>query len=115
MVEVSLSADDQGAGAVRCLRLPRLLAGTISSISSLWALAVCLHETPTAVYSFCGTCREVARASLYGEAAWAVGVSVVAAAMARFVSPVEFRIARSAAAVATIVWGMCIGFVRGWW
>jgi hypothetical protein len=114
MVEVSRSADNQGA--VPGPRLPHGVAGTVSSLASLWALAVCLRETPAAVASVCGTCRGVARASLVGEAAWAVGVSVVAAVVARFVSPpVEFRVARSAAVVAAVVWVMCIGFVRGWW
>jgi hypothetical protein len=81
----------------------------------LWAIAVCLHETPTAVYSFCGTCRGVARASLDGEAVWAVGAAVAAAVVARFVPPVEFKVARTAAAVAVVAWIVAVGFVCGWW
>src|SRR6266702_1247549 len=44
--------------------------------AAVWAVNVCMSETPTAEYSFCGTCREAARASLYGAAAWAVMVLV---------------------------------------
>jgi hypothetical protein len=84
-------------------------------VATLWAVTVCLHETPSAAHSFCGTCRAVARANLYGEAVWAIGVSVASAVLARFVSPVEFRVARSAAAVAVIAWVVSIGFVCGWW
>lgn len=115
MVKVPQSADNQSVVAVRGPRLPRRVAGIVSFFASLWTLVVCLHETPTAVHSFCGTCRGVARASLCGEAAWAVGVSMVAAVVARFVSAIEFRVARSAAVVAAVVWLMCVGFVRGWW
>jgi hypothetical protein len=115
MLEGLPNEDDHVAVAPSGSRLPPGVAGMVSCVASLGALSVGLHETPTAVYSFCGTCREVSRASLYGEAAWAVGISVVASVVARFVSPAEFSVARSAAVVAAVVWIVCVGFVKGWW
>lgn len=84
-------------------------------VGCVWAVGVCLAETPTAVWSFCGTCRGAARGSLYGEAAWAVAASAVAALVARLAVPGEFRVARSATLVALAFWLVSVGFVRGWW
>jgi hypothetical protein len=96
-------------------RLPRSLAGAVAVIAALSAVSVCLTETPCAVGSFCGTCRGVAGARLEGEAVWAVATSLGAAILARFSGRGEFRVARSAAVVATVVWILAIGFVRRWW
>jgi hypothetical protein len=95
--------------------LPRGVVGTVAVAAAVWAVGVCLSATPTAVASVCGTCSGSARASLYGEAAWAVGASVAAALVARFASAGEFRVARSAALVALLLWLVSVGFVRGWW
>jgi hypothetical protein len=42
-------------------------------------------------------------------------VSVTAALLGRFVSPIDFRVARSAAAVAVVAWIISLGFVYAWW
>jgi hypothetical protein len=116
MVEGQPSADTGTTGEVASPRLPRGVMGALSVIASLWTVGVCLRETPTAVYSFCGTCCGVARASLFGEAVWGIVASVAAAVIARFFSGrFELRVARSAALVALGVWAVSIGFVRGWW
>jgi hypothetical protein len=115
MAEAAPSADAPTTGTVSGSRLPCFLAAAVSVIAALRVVYICLNETPTAVYSFCGTCREVARSSLYGESVWAVAASVAAAAVARLSGRAEFRVARSAAVVAIAVWVISLGFVRGWW
>jgi hypothetical protein len=115
MAEAPPSADASSTGAVRGPRLPRGVAGAAALIAAGWAVGVCLAETPAAAWSVCGTCRESARASLEGEGAWAVGASALAALVARFAGPGEFRVARSVALVALVFWLVSLGFVRGWW
>jgi hypothetical protein len=115
MLEAPRGVDAPTTGVVSGWKIPRGIAGTVSVSAALWAAGVCLHETPTAASSFCGTCRGVAQASLYGEAAWGVVASLAAAVVARFSAPIEFRVARSAAVPAFAVWVVSIGFVRGWW
>jgi hypothetical protein len=115
MVETPPRADIPTAQPVRGPRLPRGVLGAAAVAAAVWAVGVCLSETPAAVSSVCGTCRVSARASLYDEAAWAVGTSVAAALIARFASAREFRVARSAALVALLFWLVSMGCVRGWW
>ncbi len=116
MVEGPPSADAPNTGIKAGSRALRGEAGAISVMAALWTVTICLGETPCAVYSFCGTCRAVARASLYAEALWGILASVAAATLARFLSSrFELRVARSAALVALAAWALSIGFVRGWW
>jgi hypothetical protein len=115
MAEAPPSADAPPAVVARGPPLPRGVAGAVAVAAAWWAVGVCLAETPTAVWSFCGTCRGAARGSLYGEAVWAVAASAVAALVARLAGPGEFRVARSAALVALAFWLVSVGFVRGWW
>src|SRR5262245_15639106 len=58
----------EGQVPVSLWKLPSGLAGLVSLSAALWAVVVCLSETPGAVYCSCGTCRWIARNSLYGEA-----------------------------------------------
>src|SRR4051812_1991786 len=115
MVEAPRRSDAPTAESVRAYRLPRGVLGTIAVAAAACAVGVCLSETPTAVYSFCGTCRGGGRASLHGEAAWAIVGSWAAALAARFVAHGEIRAARSAAFVASVMWLVSVGFVWGWW
>ena len=115
MVEGPPTEGASPADAVRGTRLPRGVAALASVIAAVWAVGVCLSETPTAAWSVCGTCRASARAGLYGEAAAAVGASVLAALVARFAGLREFRVARAAALAALVFWLVSVGLVRGWW
>ncbi len=115
MVEVPPSVGEAPAGVVRGPRFPGGVAAAVSVVTAGWAVGVCLSETACAVGSVCGTCRESSRASLYGEAACAVGASAVAALAAQFGTVGEFRVARCAALVALVFWLVSIGFVRSWW
>ena len=96
-------------------KLPHGVAGLVSVSAALCTVFVCLTETPTVVYCFCGTCREVARTNLYGTAVLGIAASVIAAVGARFSTRLEFRVARSAAAVAVAAWIVSLGFVWRWW
>src|SRR5262249_51202649 len=109
----SEDAPDCGSGPDG--KLPRGVAGAIAVVAALWAMGVCLRETPTAAYSSCGTCRGAARSSLYRETVWAVATGLAAAVVARFSARGEFRVARSAAVVAIAVWIIAVGFVQQWW
>ena len=93
----------------------RTLVSAFAVIAALESVSVCLRETPTAMYSGCGTCRWVARVSLYGQAAWATAASIIAALVLRVGTLAAFRVARSAAIVAFIFWLVSVGFVEGWW
>ena len=115
MVQTPPRATAPTARALAGLRLPPGGLGSAAVAAAVWAVGVCLSETPTAVYSFCGTCRGSARAHLYGEAAWAVGASAAAALVARLAAPAEFRVARSAAVVSFVLWLVSVGFFLGWW
>jgi hypothetical protein len=115
MVESSARVVEPPTRVARGPWLPGGIAGAVAIAAALWAAGVCLSETPTAVDSWCGTCRGEARSSLYVEAAWAIGVCMAAALAARVASRWEFRVARSAALVALVFWLASLGFVRGWW
>jgi hypothetical protein len=115
MIEGASSADAPVSASVTTGKPPRGVAGAIAVVAALWAMGICLRETPTAVYSTCGTCRGAARSSLYGEGVWAVATALAAAVVARFSARGKSRVARSAAIVAIAVWIIAVGFVQCWW
>jgi hypothetical protein len=115
MVESTPSVNAPASGSVSARKPPHAVAGAIAVLAALWATGVCLRETPTAAYSSCGTCSGAARDSLYHEAGWAVFTALAVAVVARSSTRGEFRVARSAAGVALVMWIIAIGFEQHWW
>ncbi len=94
---------------------PRGVVGAMAVLAALFVVGVCLVETPGAVASTCANCRLGCRADVYRGGACGVGAAALAALVARFAGPTDFRVARSAALVALVFWLAAVGFVRGWW
>src|SRR5262245_2985740 len=87
----------------------------IAVVAAAVAVFVCDSEVTTAMGSFCGTCRGSASLAVYEWGGGCVAVAVLAATIAQFTTRGEFRVARSAAAIALAYWMACVGFIRDWW
>ena len=115
MAEAPSTLDAPSVGAIRARELPRGMVGAAAVLAAALVVGFCLSETPIAAYSPCGTCRWSARETVYGWAVLGIAMSALAALVARFEAPGEFRVARSAAVVAFAFWLVSVGFIRGWW
>jgi hypothetical protein len=87
MVEAPARADVPPTGVARGPRLPRGMTGAAAILAAALVVGFCMDETPTAAYSTCGTCRGVARETLYWWGGLGVGVTAFVALMARFEAP----------------------------
>jgi hypothetical protein len=115
MVEARERTDVPPTGVARGPRLPRGMIGAAAILAAALVVGFCMDETPTAAYSTCGTCRGAAGEAVYWWGGLGVGMAALAALIARFEAPGEFRVARAAAVAALAFWVASVGFIRGWW
>jgi hypothetical protein len=93
-----------------------VLSIPLALLAVVFTASGCLLKAPGAVYSFCGTCRGLARLELESQAAWAGALCLASWLMARASrSRPAARVARSAGAACAGMWAVAWGFVLGWW
>ena len=91
--------------------VPGLLAVLVASC----VISLCLSGTPTAVGSFCGTCRWVARSEILETGALLIAGNLALWLFAWETVPSDVKVARCAAVTALAAWALSVGFVLGWW